>query len=75
MKNTRDTIGNLDRHMSTFKVFIKEFFQLLLFNQGQGVDLSSKTLSIGDEFYDMVPFLPIQEFTKYSLAKMSLISW
>ena len=62
-------------YTSSFKVLIQEVIQLLLLNQGQGVDLGTEFLRVQYEFNVVVPFLPIQEFIKDSLAKTSLNSW
>src|SRR5882672_340987 len=48
-------------YVSALEVLIKELIWLLLLNWCQRVDLSVKCLSIQDQFYGMVPFLPIWE--------------
>ena len=56
-------------YVSAFEVLLEEVIQLLLFDQGQGIDFSAEHLSIGDQFNGVVPLLPIRELIKGLLSE------
>ena len=61
--------------MLGFEIFIKEFIQLFLFDQGQGIYLGAEVVGIQYKFNGMVPLLLIRQFIKDSLVKISQNSW
>ena len=54
--------------MLDFEVLVKEFIQLLLLDQGEGVDLNAHQ-RVWDKFYGVVLFLPVQELIECFLGE------
>ena len=52
-----------------FEVLFEEVIQLLLYDQGQGVDFGVEFLSVRDKFNGMVPLLLLWELIKGLLSE------